>query len=149
MNFQNFPSRLFRTGLGLGLGLRLGLTLGLASLAADVTAQQVVCFSFDGVEKISGKDSTGGDSKTGVRVGGQTVMLDTKPGDSPATCASKLDAALKTAGFTTKKASSTVVCVEAGADEACPEHVCEVVQRAPGARWSTDEVTLLLPTHRG
>ena len=104
MTFKNLSSRLF--GLGFGLGLM--------ALTTTLTAQQVVCFSFDGAKNISGKDSTDGASRTGVRVGGKTVMIETRSGDSPATCASKLDAALKKAGFKTKKASSTVVCVEAG-----------------------------------
>ncbi len=103
---NNLRSDLFTVAVALGLGL--------SALTAKLDAQQVVCFSFDGIKNISGKDNLGGASKTGVRVGGKTVMIGAEAGDSPATCAGKLHTALTKAGFKAKKASSTVVCVEAG-----------------------------------
>lgn len=76
-------------------------------------AGQVVCFSFDGNAKLSGKDNTGADSRTAARVGGQTFFVG-QAGSSPAQCASDLLGQLRAVGYTASKSAANVVCVAAG-----------------------------------
>ena len=85
-------------------------------VATEALAQQqgqVVCFSFDGTSKLSGKDNTGAASKTAARVGGKTFFVG-GAGSTPGDCATSLASQLTKAGYAAKKVGSSVVCVSAG-----------------------------------
>ena len=97
----------------LALGALGLLTIFAPAAPAQAQAGQVVCFSFDGTDNLSGVDSTGAASRTAARVGGQTFFVG-GAGSSPADCATSLANQLNAAGYTANTVGANVVCVTAG-----------------------------------
>lgn len=104
----SFRSALFAAATLLTAALSLS-----APARAQNQAGQVVCFSFEGNGKLSGKDNLDQPSRTGVRVGGKSFFFGAA-GNSTGQLADALLAALQNAGYTATKVGSNVVCVSAG-----------------------------------